>query len=422
MEAVDGHAVPARQPARAARRDRVRAISDGAGRHARRPARGRPGRRSGSADFGRPEGFLTRQVARWHKQLDGVVLPRPAGRRRARTAGSPSVPRPSTRGRGPASCTATTASTTCSSMPTTGSRAVLDWEMATLGDPVTDLALMLRLRPARRRHGGDSSPTPAAHPASCARARSSRGTPRGSGRDLGDIGFYLGLAGFKLAAILEGIHYRFLHGQTVGAGFDRIGAAIDPLLDAGLAALDDQSTTRRHHGLRVRRPHRGAARRACSTSWTSASIPPRRSSNSRSTRSTTAGRGTPSRCSPSSARRRAAADSGTCSCPATHGAGLTNLQYAPLAEITGRAIELAPAVAQLRRSRHRQHGGAARCSAPRAAASVARPAARRRDPLGVRDDRARRRILGRHQHRHLGSCATVTSTSSTAASGGSPAR
>ena len=43
---------------------------------------------------------------------------------------------------------------------------------------------------------------------------------RGSDRDLSGFGFYLGLAAFKLAAILEGIHYRHLHGQTVGAGFD----------------------------------------------------------------------------------------------------------------------------------------------------------------------------------------------------------
>ncbi len=35
------------------------------------------------------------------------------------------------------------------------------------------------------------------------------------------MGFHLGLAYFKLAVILEGIHYRYLQGQTVGEGFDR---------------------------------------------------------------------------------------------------------------------------------------------------------------------------------------------------------
>ena len=39
---------------------------------------------------------------------------------------------------------------------------------------------------------------------------------------------YLGLAYFKLAVILEGIHYRYLQGQTVGEGFDQIGARLRP--------------------------------------------------------------------------------------------------------------------------------------------------------------------------------------------------
>ena len=41
----------------------------------------------------------------------------------------------------------------------------------------------------------------------------------GSGRDPRDLGFHLGLASFKLAAVLEGIHYRFVRGQTIGEGF-----------------------------------------------------------------------------------------------------------------------------------------------------------------------------------------------------------
>ena len=49
-------------------------------------------------------------------------------------------------------------------------------------------------------------------------------------------------------------------------------------------------------------------------------------------------------------------------------------------------------------------------------------AARRRDPLVLRHDRAGRRVVRRDQHRELASSATATSTSSTAASGGPPAR
>ena len=41
----------------------------------------------------------------------------------------------------------------------------------------------------------------------------------------------------KLAVILEGIHYRHLHGQTVGAGYEHVGALAEPLAEAGLTAL-----------------------------------------------------------------------------------------------------------------------------------------------------------------------------------------
>ena len=42
---------------------------------------------------------------------------------------------------------------------------------------------------------------------------------------------------FKLAVILEGIHYRFSHGQTVGSGFERIGAVVPELVAAGRQTL-----------------------------------------------------------------------------------------------------------------------------------------------------------------------------------------
>ena len=57
-----------------------------------------------------------------------------------------------------------------------------------------------------------------------------------SGRDVSDLDFHLALAYFKLAVILEGIHYRHSHGQTLGSGFDGIGDLIEPLVAAGLHA------------------------------------------------------------------------------------------------------------------------------------------------------------------------------------------
>jgi aminoglycoside phosphotransferase (APT) family kinase protein len=187
----------------------------------------------GLADFGRADGFLTRQVARWKKQLDASrTRDLPAAEvLHARLAAS--VPPQSAPGIVHGDYRLDNVLVDEHDQLV----AVLDWEMATLGDPLTDLALMLlyqRLGAALGSLVSDVGQAPGFLSEDEILARYAAG----SGRDLSRFGFYLGLAAFKLAAILEGIHYRYLHGQTVGPGFDRIGEAIHPLLDAGLAALD----------------------------------------------------------------------------------------------------------------------------------------------------------------------------------------
>ena len=63
----------------------------------------------------------------------------------------------------------------------------------------------------------------------------------GSGAALDDLHWYVAMACYKLAVILEGIHFRYTSGQTVGAGFDQIGALVPPLLAQGLAAINGES-------------------------------------------------------------------------------------------------------------------------------------------------------------------------------------
>jgi aminoglycoside phosphotransferase (APT) family kinase protein len=112
--------------------------------------------------------------------------------------------------------------------------------MATIGDPLTDLALMLvysRLGADRVAGLSDVSTAPGFLDERSAIERYSLG----SGRDLSNVGFYLGLAAFKLAVILEGIHFRHRNGHTVGEGFDGIGDAIEPLLAAGVTAVRESA-------------------------------------------------------------------------------------------------------------------------------------------------------------------------------------
>ena len=61
-----------------------------------------------------------------------------------------------------------------------------------------------------------------------------------SGADTSGLAWYTAFAYFKLAVILEGIHFRFTRGKTVGAGFDQIGQLILPLVRQGLAATSGE--------------------------------------------------------------------------------------------------------------------------------------------------------------------------------------
>ncbi|WP_460852312.1 phosphotransferase family protein [Nocardioides montaniterrae] len=191
----------------------------------------------GLSDFGRPEGFLGRQVGRWKKQLDASYcrdLPAADELHRLLAA---NVPAESAAGIVHGDYRLDNVLVDDADELT----AVLDWEMATLGDPLTDLAVMLTYHRLGATSGDSAQAVSnvSAAPGFLREGEVIERYSRGSDRDLSTFGFYLGLAAFKLAAILEGIHYRYLNGQTVGPGFDRIGEAIHPLLDAGLAAMKE---------------------------------------------------------------------------------------------------------------------------------------------------------------------------------------
>lgn len=189
----------------------------------------------GLGDFGRAEGYLARQVARWKKQLDASHnrdLPA-AEELYARLAAD--VPVESGVGIVHGDFRLDNLLVDDHDRPT----AVLDWEMATLGDPLADLALMLMYHRLGEVTGGETVTDASTAPGFLGEDEVIARYGSLTGRDMTDFGFYLGLAAYKLAAILEGIHFRYLHGQTLGEGFDRIGEAIFPLLDAGLTAIKE---------------------------------------------------------------------------------------------------------------------------------------------------------------------------------------
>jgi aminoglycoside phosphotransferase (APT) family kinase protein len=187
----------------------------------------------GLADFGRPEGFNERQVRRWKKQLDASRSREVPGIEELHARLAAEIPD----GAG-----AVVHGDYRLDNVLIGDQleinAVLDWEMSTLGDPLSDVALMLVYagRPLLTKDGqARSSISVPGHPSLSEMAAH---YAERSGRDVSDLHWYVGFAAFKLAVILEGVHYRYVQGQTVGEGFDTVGALVAPLVAQGHESLD----------------------------------------------------------------------------------------------------------------------------------------------------------------------------------------
>ncbi|KUH36023.1 MULTISPECIES: phosphotransferase family protein [Streptomyces] len=188
----------------------------------------------GLGDFGRPEGFLDRQLRRWGKQLAASRGRELAGVDELHAALGRSLPD------SPAPTVVHGDFRLDNVLIGDEDRitAVLDWEMSTLGDPLTDLGLLVMYSTPLDVPGSVISTTASAagHPAP--RELVERYAAR-SGRDVSSLAWYTAFAWFKLAVILEGIHYRYTLGRTVGAGFDRIGELVPVFIEHGLDTLQE---------------------------------------------------------------------------------------------------------------------------------------------------------------------------------------
>jgi aminoglycoside phosphotransferase (APT) family kinase protein len=201
--------------------------------------------RVGLSDFGRPDGYLARQVRRWTQQSAASVdEPQPAVEALAASLA--------------AALPATSANAivhgdyrldNCVLDPDQTGRiaAVLDWEMSTLGDPLADLGVTLvywqqradedeltmalsRVIPAITRLPGFPDRTAVAERYA-----------RVSGRNLDRLPFYVAFGYFKLAVVIQGIVARSKAGAMGGQDFRSMGDGVDLLIERGRQCLADNT-------------------------------------------------------------------------------------------------------------------------------------------------------------------------------------
>ncbi len=191
---------------------------------------------AGLGDFGRPDGYLERQVRRWGQQWE-----------RSKTRDLPSVDELARRLNAalPESGPPTIVhgdyrlDNTMMSPTDPGTIvAVLDWEMSTLGDPLADLGLFLLYwgrADAQVIATGAAIDTQAGF---LSRDEIVDRYARVSGRAVDALDWYQIFAAYKLAIIVEGINARYQMGKTLGEGFEAMGAMVSGLIDSALEQAD----------------------------------------------------------------------------------------------------------------------------------------------------------------------------------------
>jgi aminoglycoside phosphotransferase (APT) family kinase protein len=203
----------------------------------------------GLEGFGRPDGYLARQLKRWGEQWQ-----------RSKTGELPLVDELLRRLAAalPASPAATLVHGdyrlgNLALDPADAGRvaAIFDWEMATLGDPLADVGYTLVYwgepedAPGSRGPGRYASVTAA--PGFHRRAELVDEYARASGRDVASVDFYEVLALTKLAVISEGAYARWQAGLAAGEGIEKAERVTAPLCEAALA-IAERSSLRGLHG------------------------------------------------------------------------------------------------------------------------------------------------------------------------------
>jgi aminoglycoside phosphotransferase (APT) family kinase protein len=185
-------------------------------------------------DLGRPEGYLERQVRGWTERYHG-----------SRTHEFSEVERivswmkehmPSTSGAALVHNDYKYDNLVLDPSDITKIIGVLDWEMCTIGDPLTDLGTALAYwidaddpEPLQKIRWG-----PTTRPGGMTRAQLVERYAEKTGRSVSHMDFYVTFARFKVAVIVQQIYYRYHQGLTKDERFAGMPAVVGSLLRASL--------------------------------------------------------------------------------------------------------------------------------------------------------------------------------------------
>jgi aminoglycoside phosphotransferase (APT) family kinase protein len=198
----------------------------------------------GLEDFGKPQGYLARQIRRWSGQLDAS---------RTRSISALDAVTTWLQEHIPESQYTTIVhgdyrldNALLAPEPPARILAIVDWEMATIGDPLADLGYLLSFwseiddPPFTL---GDAAWQMSAQPGFSTRAELVQRYAQRTQREVAHLDFYTALAIWKLAILLEGSYKRYLSGTTDDPFFK--------LLEQGVPALAQRALSVCHGEMKL---------------------------------------------------------------------------------------------------------------------------------------------------------------------------
>ena len=194
----------------------------------------------GLGDFARREGYIARQLKRWHGQFTQSTLdgqPGPAIIDQVHELLAARIPEQQA-----VSIVHGDYRLDNTVLDDAGEvQAILDWEICTLGDPLADLGLLL-VYWAEPEDGDQAllGVAPTTLPGFARRSELMALYAEASGLDVSQIPYYRAFGFWKLACILQGVHVRYASGAAAGdrSGVELFAAHVGRLGERALAEVE----------------------------------------------------------------------------------------------------------------------------------------------------------------------------------------